>query len=228
MPFPDIYITADSSGTSRTMLDEQNPPFYSPTYTLFPSCVYILLHIPQQHTRLISPRYFSDPCYIASTVLHTIGSGSGTQRSDEPLSGSVPHYGQPDESETAEHQASHNSHHPVVRYGTPYPPISGLRTTTTRYKTYPNRLPLIPYHSLEVQTPSQSIAIDSVPHRRLQTPASTNPQAPGQSTNPQAPVAPAREHHPASTHPGAQTAASAARMRRSSGVHGNTKHGLVT
>lgn len=123
-------------------------PRFTPPYTLFPlMCIYFLLHTPQQHTCPISPRYFSDPCYIASTVLHTISSGSGMQRSDEPLNGSVPYHRQVDESETAEHQPSHNSHHTVVRYGTPYPPISGLRTTTMRHKPHPNRLPLIPHHS---------------------------------------------------------------------------------
>lgn len=125
----------------------RTPRFTPPPIPSSPHVYIFLLHIPQQHTCLISPRYFSDPCYIASTVLHTIGSGSGTQRSDEPLNGSVPYHGQPDESETAEHQASHNSHHTVVRYGTPDPPISGLRTTTSRYKPRPNRLPLIPYHN---------------------------------------------------------------------------------
>lgn len=125
----------------------RTPRYIPPLTSTYPHTKVFSTHISEQHTYLISPRYFSDPCYIASTVLHTIGSGSGTQRSDEPLNGSVPYYGQPDELETAEHQDSRNSHHTVVRYGTPDPPISGLRTTTTRYKPHPNRLPLIPYHS---------------------------------------------------------------------------------
>ena len=40
------------------------PPFTSP----YPHTKVFSTHISEQHTYLISPRYFSGPCYMASTA----------------------------------------------------------------------------------------------------------------------------------------------------------------
>ena len=91
-----------------------------------------------------------------------------SQRGTQPRKGrfldSVPYHRHKSRSTTLKNQPSVKTHNPVVRYGTPYPPPIGFRTTAEWYGKAVNRYSALLYHE-------RPAAID---HQQPRTPPSAS------------------------------------------------------